>query len=214
VEEKVVLLAPGDRLLLGSDGFFDAVSPEKTSFNDLAGPLWENLGGTDIFQAINLISESARAHAMGQFTDDLLVVALEQPPLEEVPGTFALDLPSDPQAVDGACEALGAFLDTLDGAGQLGSENRYDTLLAVREALSNAMTHGNATGPAQVHLSARKAWGGRVQIIVLDEGLGFDLETHEPPDTQQSERGRGIPLIRHFSHHVAMVGGELTMIFG
>jgi anti-sigma regulatory factor (Ser/Thr protein kinase) len=96
----------------------------------------------------------------------------------------------------------------------LQGESRFDTLLAVREALSNAMTHANATDPARVHLSAGRAWGGRIQIIVLDEGLGFDLETHEPPDTQQSERGRGIPLIRHFSHQVTMVGGELTMIFG
>jgi hypothetical protein len=48
---------------------------------------------------------------------------------------------------------------------------------------------------------------------VLDEGQGFDLGSHQPPDTDSSERGRGIPLIRHFTREVAMAGGELTMTF-
>ena len=213
VEEKVVLLAAGDRLLLGSDGFFDAAAPDRTSFNDFAGPIWENLGGTDLYQAINLISEAARAHSGGKFGDDLLVVALEQPPLEEDAPGFDLDLPYDPRAVDAACEALAAFLDASVPGSPSTPPGRFDTLLAVREALSNAMTHGNPGEGSTIHLAARQGEAGRCAITVLDEGIGFDLEAHQPPDTQHSERGRGIPLIRHFSSQVVMVGGELTMVF-
>jgi len=76
------------------------------------------------------------------------------------------------------------------------------------------MLHGNALeGAPGINICARRIPEGGFQVAVLDEGLGFDLETHEPPDTQLSERGRGIPLIRAFTRGVAMVGGELTMTF-
>ncbi len=214
VEEKVVMLGAGDRLLLGSDGFFDTVSAEKTPFCDVAGSLWENLRGTDLFQAINLVSEAARAHGGGTFGDDLLVVALEQPEPEADPEQLILTFPSTAEALDSACVSLAAFLDAMPWAFPSGSVNRYDTLLAVREALSNALLHGNATGEAAViSLWARRTPGQGLRISVLDEGLGFDLSTHQPPDTEQSERGRGIPLIRHFTQEVSMAGGELTMVF-
>jgi CheY-like chemotaxis protein/anti-sigma regulatory factor (Ser/Thr protein kinase) len=209
VEDTMVILAPGDRLLLGSDGFFDAVSPENTPFYDLAASIWENLRSTDLFQAINLVSEAARAHSGGNFGDDLLVVALEQPALAPDPDRLNLLIPSSPEAIDQACDALSAFL---DGRGWT-SGNRYDTLLAVREALSNAMIHGNGSGDGLVNLWAAWKGAGGFQVGVLDEGQGFDLGAHQPPDTESSERGRGIPLIRHFTRDVTMVGGELTMTF-
>jgi len=211
VEEKVLLLSPGDRLLLGSDGFFDALGPGRQPFTDLAAPIWENLRSTDIFQAINLVSEAARSHSGGTFGDDLLVVALEQPPLDPGPQDFILPLPSDAAAIDRACDALSVWI---DGEGDPGSSGRYDTLLAVREALSNAVLHGNREDPgAFLGLWARRLPGGAIAVGVVDEGQGFDLEAHQPPDTDHSERGRGIPLIRHFARQVSMAGGELLMQF-
>ncbi len=210
IEEKVLLLSPGDRLLLGSDGFFDALGPGGQPFSDLAGAIWENLRSADIFQAINLVSEAARTHAGGTFGDDLLVVALEQPPLDLGPGAFAQCLPSDAGAIDRACDALAQWLGNPDAS----ASQHFDTLLAVREALSNAVLHGNGADPAALFgLWATRLPSGAVQIGVVDEGPGFDLQAHQPPDTAQSERGRGIPLIRHFAGQVAMTGGELSMIF-
>lgn len=212
VEEKVLVLGEGDRLLFGSDGFFDAASSGKPSFHELACPIWGGLGSTDILQAVNEVSEAARIHAGGRFEDDLLVVALEQPPAEEIPSRFHRILPSDPRCIDEACEALATFLDARNGEDP-SRERRYDTLLAVREGLSNAMFHGNAHDPsATVDLAARFEEDG-LHVAIVDEGPGFDAQAHVPPDTGNSERGRGIPLIRHFSRHAAMTGGELTMIF-
>ncbi len=214
VEEKVVILAPGDRLLLGSDGFFEAVSPEKQPFLELAGPIWENLRGTDLFQAINLISEAARAHAGGNFGDDLLVVALEQPPPPRDSDHLALDLPANLRAIDDACETLEAFLDGKGWTASQGGQDRYDTLLAVREALSNAVLHGSPGDcAASVQLWAKPSPGGGFRVGVVDGGQGFDLGAHTPPDTASSERGRGIPLMQFFANRVAMVGGELVMDF-
>jgi len=84
----------------------------------------------------------------------------------------------------------------------------------VREALSNAVLHGNGEDPgAFLGLWARRLPGGAITVGVVDEGQGFDLEAHQPPDTDHSERGRGIPLIRHFARQVSMAGGELLMQF-
>jgi len=214
VEEKVVYLAPGDRLLLGSDGFFEAVSAGRTAFLELAGPTWTALGSTDIVQAITVISEASRTHAGGQFEDDLLVVALEQPAPAEDPDSFTLSFPPDPQEIDGACERLAGFLDDRPWSAASFAGQRFDALLAVREALSNAMIHGDPCREgAVIQLRAGRTGDGAFQVTVLDQGQGFDLKAHQPPDTQSSERGRGIPLIRHFTRGVAMVGGELTMIF-
>jgi len=211
VEEKVVALAPGDRLLLGSDGFFDALSRSKVAFQGYAGSIWTSLGGATPAHALKLVSEAARIHAGGRFDDDLLVATLEQPPLDPGPGEFSLTFVSEPSRIEGACQALEAHL---DARGWLAHADRYATTLAVREALANAMIHGNAQAPGTlIRLSAQGLPGGGFRVRVLDEGRGFDLAPLLPLATLAATRGRGIPLIRHFTRSLTMVGGELTMTF-
>ena len=212
MEEKVIAMEPGDRLLLGSDGFFDALSSEKRVFEQLVGPLWRDLACTDILNAINLVSESARVHAAGHFTDDLLVVALEQPDYPPEMPQFATSFPSEATEIDKACAELALFLENTSPL-EAGSR-RFETLLAVREGLSNAMLHGNPEGAArQIILRSRWDPQGQLQVAILDEGLGFDLDAHKPPDTKHSERGRGIPMMQHFAKEVVMTGGELLLTF-
>ena len=74
-----LILEPGDRLLMGSDGFFEAQDPEHRPFQAIVPKLWRDLSCTALLMAVNLVSEAARSHAAGNFTDDLLVVGLEQP---------------------------------------------------------------------------------------------------------------------------------------
>ena len=51
------------------------------------------------------------------------------------------------------------------------------------------------------------------QVSIEDEGPGFDLDRHQPPGDPMSERGRGIPLIRHHAQDVRMDGNAFTMTF-
>jgi anti-sigma regulatory factor (Ser/Thr protein kinase) len=65
------------------------------------------------------------------------VVGFEQPGTAPEPDALSLRIPSTPGAVDLACERLRELLKDLPAA------RRFDVVLAVREALTNAVLHGN-----------------------------------------------------------------------
>jgi anti-sigma regulatory factor (Ser/Thr protein kinase) len=65
-----------------------------------------------------------------------------------------------------------------------------------------------------VSLRCRPEADGRSLVVaVADEGPGFDLEALCAPEDPLSERGRGIPLIRHCTQGVTMTGNTMTMTF-
>jgi anti-sigma regulatory factor (Ser/Thr protein kinase) len=72
--------------------------------------------------------------------------------------------------------------------------------LALREALSNAMLHGNRSDASKlVHIRCCCECGKGVFIVVRDQGHGFD--PNEVPDPRafenlSAEHGRGIHLMR------------------
>ena len=75
-----------------------------------------------------------------------------------------------------------------------------DVEVALREALENAVLHGNRVDPAkQVHISCRCELGKEVAITVRDEGQGFDSTAvlyPMVPGNIKSHHERGIPLMR------------------
>jgi len=83
--------------------------------------------------------------------------------------------------------------------------------LAVREAMQNAVVHGNRLDPSKlVHLRCRCEAGKGVSIIVKDEGQGFDPETvPDPlaPENLGAEHGRGILLIKFWMDEVSFEQG-------
>jgi len=90
--------------------------------------------------------------------------------------------------------------------------------LALREALANAMLHGNGGDPQKrVELDCVGHPDGSVTVLVRDQGAGFRLEdvrdpTH--PDNVYLTGGRGIYLIRHFMDDVQFRknGSEIRMM--
>ena len=72
--------------------------------------------------------------------------------------------------------------------------------LALREALSNAMLHGNRLDARKlVHVRCRCECGKGVFIVVRDQGNGFDPSKVPDPlafENLNSEHGRGIHLMK------------------
>jgi serine/threonine-protein kinase RsbW len=72
--------------------------------------------------------------------------------------------------------------------------------LALREALSNAVVHGNRLDAHKlVHVRCRCKVGRGISLIVSDQGQGFDA--HNVPDSVaaenlEAEHGRGIRLMK------------------
>jgi serine/threonine-protein kinase RsbW len=72
--------------------------------------------------------------------------------------------------------------------------------LALHEALSNAVVHGNGIDPQKlVHICCQCVLGKGVSIVVADHGQGFDPKAVPDPLTVErlkAEHGRGIHLMK------------------
>ncbi len=91
--------------------------------------------------------------------------------------------------------------------------------MAVREAMINAVMHGNGYSPdKRVKLSFEQS-GGNLVITIKDEGAGMDPdEVPDPlaPENLMKQSGRGIFLMRAFMDDVKFrklePGTEITLI--
>src|SRR6266481_1083292 len=74
--------------------------------------------------------------------------------------------------------------------------------LALREALANAVLHGNREdSKKKVHVRCECDGNVGVALVVRDEGPGFDLAAvPDPlaPENRGAEHGRGILLMKQF----------------
>jgi len=93
----------------------------------------------------------------------------------------------------------------------------FDVELALREALENAVVHGNQENPeGKVRIRCRCQPGNEISIVVTDQGKGFDFEAIEgkgitsDPD---SEHGRGLQLMKAYMDdvHFERSGSEVHM---
>ena len=127
---------------------------------------------------INIISLSSEPHLAGP--NALLTITMR----------------SEINAISGAVDWLMAMIQECHCVP--GQER--DVEIALREALANAVLHGNQQdAEKKIQISCRIQCGGEVSIIVRDEGKGFDTTKVPNPtaiDNIGSEHGRGIYLMR------------------
>jgi serine/threonine-protein kinase RsbW len=87
--------------------------------------------------------------------------------------------------------------------------------MALREALANAMVHGNQEDPDKlVHVACRCTRDGEVSITVQDEGQGFDSNAVQDPTAPENllvKHGRGVYLMKTLMDEVRFEqGGALV----
>jgi serine/threonine-protein kinase RsbW len=102
-------------------------------------------------------------------------------------------------------ELVQAVIDDLLKRLGLEEEERHWIGLAVREAVANAIKHGNGSDPTkQVEVEVGLA-GGEVVVSVRDEGRGFDpsgVANPLAPENLLRPGGRGIFYMRSLMDHV------------
>jgi serine/threonine-protein kinase RsbW len=83
--------------------------------------------------------------------------------------------------------------------------------LALREALNNAVVHGNRLDPGKlVQVYCRCELGKEMSLVVRDQGIGFDPDAVPDPlalENLQAEHGRGILLMRSQMDQVSFERG-------
>ena len=91
-----------------------------------------------------------------------------------------------------------------------------DVEIALREAVNNAVVHGNHEDPQKCVSVECRCIPGEIFVAVRDEGQGFDFsKVPDPttPTTVYSARGRGIYLMRAFMDEVRFEeGGSLVQM--
>jgi|SRR5215470_17813875 len=105
-------------------------------------------------------------------------------------------LPSDVEMVAPFVDQLMRFISKF----RVAEGDHFGIDLALREALVNAIVHGNQENSSKrVYVNCRCSADGEVSIAVEDEGNGFNHEAvPDPtsPDNRTLTHGRGIYLMR------------------
>ena len=122
-------------------------------------------------------------------------------------GPIRMSLSSRFENIEMAQHLCGKLLDGRD----VPEETRHWILMAVREALANAIKHGNDRDlEKRVHLEmdVRDGW---LEIRIRDEGAGFDPEhVDDPlaPENRLKTSGRGIFYMKTFMDDVRFSRAE------
>ena len=101
-------------------------------------------------------------------------------------------LPSQVASIPPFVDQLMQFIRKLRG----GDGSEIDIEIALREALANAVIHGNGENScSRVYVACRCYMDGEVSITVRDQGQGFDSNTVPDPTAPENRlltHGRGI----------------------
>jgi serine/threonine-protein kinase RsbW len=128
-------------------------------------------------------------------------VLLERPRLvtEE---TTELALPSRIEAIEDAAIAAAEFV----SRSGIEPESAFGIDMAVREAVTNAVLHGNRQDESKLVVIQFKSSASAIEISVRDEGSGFNPESVPDPTDPRNllkTSGRGILFMRTFMDEVS-----------
>lgn len=115
--------------------------------------------------------------------------------------------PSEIQAISPFADQLMGFIARFQNA----DKSESDIELALREALANAIVHGNREDPQKRVFVICRCWtNGAVLVTVRDEGQGFEIETVPNPTVPEDRlrtTGRGIYLMQTLMDEVRFERG-------
>jgi PAS domain S-box-containing protein len=201
-------LAPGDALILYTDGVTDARAPERILDTDDLAELVRSCAGAGAAVTAERIERTVSEGLAGEPRDDIAVLVIEAqgqpaatgfPDEDELDGALRISIPSNPQAPSRARRAVERL------CGSLEATVVEQLKLLATELVTNSCRHAAAKGdPIALVLGIDE---GLVRLSVTDTGPGFDAPSGRPdPD---GESGRGLFIVDAIADHwgVDRVGG-------
>jgi serine/threonine-protein kinase RsbW len=110
-----------------------------------------------------------------------------------------------PSRLDAVAEGANTVAQFLVRAG-VSEEAAFGIDMAVREGIANAVIHGNKLDEAKLVTIKITRSADSLEIIVRDQGSGFDVETVSDPTSEgniMKTSGRGIFFMRNFMDEVS-----------
>ena len=119
-----------------------------------------------------------------------------------------------PSAIQAISPLVDRLMRLIEGSQCVPGE-QFGVELALREALGNAVVHGNRENPeTKVHVRCRCGPGNEILIVVTDQGKGFDFgKVMDNGSDPTSVHGHGVPLMKAYMDdvHFARGGSEVHM---
>jgi serine phosphatase RsbU (regulator of sigma subunit)/anti-sigma regulatory factor (Ser/Thr protein kinase) len=217
-EEKEATLAPGDGVLLHSDGVVEAHDPDRDmyGFPRLKEAVGKFPAGQELIDSV-LSELDAFTGPGAEQEDDITMVTLQRSAGDSV---LASDLPdtvlADFELASEEGNERKASERVERAVAGLGIEgSRMEKLkTAVAEATMNAMEHGNQYRPDQPVWIRVLHSPDRLRVQVTDYGAGGEPEPAETPDLEaklegrQKPRGWGLFLIEKMVDETQVKSGE------
>ena len=116
------------------------------------------------------------------------------------------NVPSRAEAISPVVDRLMRFIRRLSPSDDV-SYSVDEIEVALREALTNAIVHGNHEIPGKyVYVVCRCSMDGEVLLRIRDEGVGFDSRAVKDPTTPENifrTHGRGVYLMKALMDEVS-----------
>ena len=133
---------------------------------------------------------------------------------EDVEYTERIEFPSKAENI----HLVERMIDEVCSKNDVQGSHYGNILIALTEAVNNAIHHGNRLDPGKQVVVGYKLEGAKVTFVVRDEGPGFDHD-HLPDPTDplniEKPHGRGVFLMRALADEVAFDdnGSTVSMTF-
>lgn len=101
-------------------------------------------------------------------------------------------------------EVVEEILQTLEQELCLSDECLFNIRLALSEAITNAIRHGNDSNPNKKVVIDVEKLHNRLYCCVADEGDGFDISAWSDPrlvSNREKEGGRGVLFLKEITSH-------------
>ena len=115
--------------------------------------------------------------------------------------TNTLEIVSQPQSIN----IIEKVIDDLKNEFEIHEDSYGNILVAVTEAVNNAIIHGNGLDPEKQVKVSYEVEGDRIMFTISDEGKGFDyynLPDPTAPENLEKPTGRGVFLMKHLADQV------------
>ena len=198
-------LKPDEYMFLFSDGID---SSELARAIEKRPQLFKSSGATRICrQLMDTMLEKNRP------ADDMILVCMHNNAPALGKGEFISSFASTYEEVDRACRWMEEKLAQSDSPEGI---DRDFVLLSAREALLNAVEHGNDGNPSARFEAGLYVKENEIKITITDEGKGFDLHENllHPEDLTLKQVGkRGLSFAHSAAQKILVEKGAVTMIF-